>query len=304
MLVSTFLHYCIALIISDGLGLLFCWRGQRAPLVPMVSSFVIRGSTAASTRNRRLKLEFSSSPSSEFIDPERSRFGRQDYWNEFYQKEANFSWYAGWDDLEPFLNEFLGSKNDHILVPGVGNDATLVGMYDAGYSYLTAMDYAPEGIERCREMLGPKRLLFQHEHQLSTGKGNNDDGIRGSGVDLVVADARNLQDVFDTHSFDAILEKGTLDAIFLSGGQDKEKCHLYMQLAVDELSRTVKPGGTWISVAAVAVDQIQACFLGEPYHKQWEPVVLKDDFYTTDDGYTSNNVDGTFLVFRKTLDNF
>ena len=51
--------------------------------------------------------------------------------------------------LQPFCDEYL-SKSDRILIPGVGNDAAIVGMFDYGYSYLTAMDYAPEGIERCR----------------------------------------------------------------------------------------------------------------------------------------------------------
>lgn len=41
-----------------------------------------------------------------------------------------------------------------MLIPGVGNDAAVVDMFDDGYLDLTAMDYAPEGIERCRELLG------------------------------------------------------------------------------------------------------------------------------------------------------
>jgi SAM-dependent methyltransferase len=207
-------------------------------------------------------------------EPANSRFGRQDYWNDFYEKEANFSWYAGWDELEPFVGEFV-SQDMHVLVPGVGNDATLVDMYDAGYSYLTAMDYAPEGIERCREMLGEHRL-----------------------VTLCVADARDLQGVFDNEAFDAVLEKGTLDAIFLSGGQEKMKCLEHLEMAIDELGRCVKPGGIWISIAAVVVDQIQASFDGR---EEWEPIVRKDDLFITEDGYTSNNIDGTLLVWKKRM---
>jgi Methyltransferase domain len=222
---------------------------------------------------------------SSFADPSNSQFGRQDYWNKVYQQEANFSWYAGFKDLEPFLEEFLGSKDSHVLLPGVGNDgATLVGMYDAGYAHLSAMDYAAEGIERCREMLGTNRLIQDDRNSSSSG-----------GVDLVVADARTLQGVFDTHSFDAVFEKGTLDAIYLSGGRDKEMCNRYLNMAISELARTLKPGGVWISLAAVVVDQIQDSF----QERDWIALVLKDDFYTTVDGYTSNNIDGTLLVWKK-----
>jgi SAM-dependent methyltransferase len=217
-------------------------------------------------------------------EPEDSQFGRQDYWNQLYEKQSNFSWYAGWEDLKPFVDEFLDKSNDRVLIPGVGNDATLVDMYDDGYVHLTAMDYAPEGIERCREMLGSSRT---REHDCS----------ESGGVELVVADARDLKGVFDDHSFDAVMEKGTLDAIFLSGGHDKSKSEESLNLAISELGRCVNPGGIWISVAAVVDDKIQASL---DDRKEWESLVRKGDLFITEDGYTSNNVDGTLLVWRKT----
>ena len=90
-----------------------------------------------------------------------SRFGRQDYWDDFYRDNSQFSWYTGWDDLEPFLREYL-QTSDSILLPGVGNDAMLRDMYDAGYQTLTAFDYAPEGIARCRDMLGEERIFVSN----------------------------------------------------------------------------------------------------------------------------------------------
>jgi hypothetical protein len=213
-------------------------------------------------------------------EPDNTKFGRQDYWNEIYETQPNFSWYAGWEELQPFVDEFL-NRNDHVLIPGVGNDATLVDMYDDGYSHLTALDYAPEGIERCREMLGE-------------GRTRNDSNK--SGVDLVVADARDLSDVFNDHVFDAVIEKGTLDAIFLSGGQDKDQAVVNLNMAISELGRCIKPGGIWMSVAAVVDDQIQASFDARP---DWECLVEKGTLFITEDGFTSNNIDGTLLVWRK-----
>ena len=214
------------------------------------------------------------------LEPENSRFGRQDYWNAFYEEEANFTWYAGWDELQPFVQEFVDTTGK-ILIPGVGNDAMLVDMYDDGFQELIAMDYAPEGIARCRDLLGPTRVWSDNQD---------------TGVVLVVADARNLTGVFNDDSFDVVIEKGTLDAIYLSGGQDKMLADRNLNLAISELGRCVKPGGIWISIAAVVDNQIQASFdTGE----EWSCLVKKDDLYTTSDGYTSNNIDGSLMVWQR-----
>lgn len=230
-------------------------------------------------------------------DPTDSNFGRQDYWNGLYEKESNFSWYAGWDELKPFVTEFVPSFESSLLIPGVGNDKVLVDMYQYGYSNLTAMDYAPEGIERCRDML-----------LLRTAG----DGGDAHSVQLVVADARNLQGVFDDASFDAVMEKGTLDAIYLSGGKNKTLAADNLLLAINELTRCVKPGGIWISIAGVVNQQIHQAMNqmiltknqedGDNDLPMWTSLVGDGELYTTQDGYTSNNIDGSLLVWKKNKD--
>mmetsp|Transcript_31058 Transcript_31058/g.47379 ORF Transcript_31058/g.47379 Transcript_31058/m.47379 type:complete len:290 (+) Transcript_31058:122-991(+) len=242
----------------------------------------------ATTKSKRRRSSISNAniPS----DPTDSNFGRKDYWNSLYEKESNFSWYAGWDELEPFVTEFVPSLNNpRMLLPGVGNDQMLVDMVQYGYTNLTAMDYAPEGIERCRDML-------------MQSNNNNE-------VQLVVADARNLQGVFenDEEYFDAVFEKGTLDAIYLSGGKNKTLAAQNLQLALTELSRCVRKGGIWISVAGVVDKEIynamNAMTMTNPpqddKQSMWTCLVGHGSIHTTDDGYTSNNIDGSLLVWKK-----
>ena len=136
-------------------------------------------------------------------------------------------------------------------------------------------DYAPEGIECARMMFGNERLSKMG--------------------DLRVADARDLP--YSDDSFDAVLEKGTLDAIYLSGGNDKEKKELHLAMAVAELERVVKPGGLVFSVSAACTEAVQTAF-SEGEGRTWKQV-LDGSLYITEEGYTSNNVDATMLAWER-----
>ena len=62
-------------------------------------------------------------------------------------------------------------------------------------------------------------------------------------IDLYQSDVRVLPEEW-TGQFDAILEKGLLDAVYLSGGNNAEQ-------AAQSLVRTLRPGGVFISVSGV-----------------------------------------------------
>ena len=237
-----------------------------------------------------------------------NRFGNMAYWDESYCKSlgdidgdgggdgdglhkntrydssstgGTFSWYCGWKDvLEPFFAELVPPECDPaVLVPGIGNDACIRDMFDAGYRRLTAFDYAPDGVECARRMLGPERLRCM--------------------VDLRVADARSLP--YRDASYDAVLDKGTLDSIYLSGGKDKKLAREHLDMAISELARVVKVGGIVFSVTAACVDDVQRSFDACNDNMngcRWKQI-RDGTLYMTEDGYTSNNVDATILVWEK-----
>lgn len=225
-----------------------------------------------STKRSKLRSSFKEPSSHD------SNFGRREYWNEFYKSEEEFSWYTGWEDLEPFVRDLVPCEKSHILIPGVGSDRAIVDMYDAGYQNLTAFDYAKAGEECSRKLLGDDRVREEGEHH-------------SPGVILLVADARNLP--FEDSSFDAVLDKGTLDAIYLSGGRDKKLAAEYLNMAVSELSRVLTKDGIVISVTAACTDAIQSAFDSFDVWKQ-----IRDGTpYITEDGFASNNVDATLLAW-------
>jgi len=190
-----------------------------------------------------------------------------------------FSWYCGWEnELEPFFTELVPpNSNSTILIPGIGNDACIRDMFDAGYVHLSAFDYAPEGVECANRMFGPERVELMD--------------------DLRVADARSLP--YGDVSFDAVLEKGTLDSIYLSGGKDKVLSKKHLGMAVSELARVVKEGGIVFSVTAACVDAVQLAFDECNELKGCWRQIRDGGLYMTDDGYTSNNVDATMLVWER-----
>lgn len=210
------------------------------------------------------------------------------FWDDSYRQALDqpdgtdtkvFSWYCGWDDLQPFFSELVPDKNSRIMVPGIGNDGCIRDMFDYGYNNLSAFDYAPEGVECAKRILGHRVQLME---------------------DLRVADSRDL-DCYENSSFDAVFDKGTLDSIYLSGGNDKDLARKHLGMAVSELARTVKPGGIVFCITAACTNSIQKSFDENNANNSdqvWEQ--LRDgSLYMTEDGYTSNNVDATILVWKK-----
>lgn len=206
-------------------------------------------------------------------EEQKSNFGRKSYWNECYESEREYTWYASWNDIQPFFTELVplkDSETPRVLLPGIGNDSSMVDMFDYGYTQMSAFDYASEGVDCAKDFFGDRDC------------------------DLQVADARNLVS-YEDDSYDAILEKGTLDAIYLSGANDKELAAEHLKMAVDEMHRVLKKGGVVMSITAACADAVKDAFDNSEY---WQ-VIRDGSFYVTEDGYTSNNIDATILVYEK-----
>jgi SAM-dependent methyltransferase len=254
-----------------------------------------------------------------------SNFGRQEYWNEFYESKDQFSWYSPWNDIEPFFAELVPLPSlslvpsidspstpptppapPRVLLPGIGNDSSMVDMYDYGYTHLTAFDYAEEGVECAKKFFGHRLLQNersrdnkkqqqqenQGEEELLSSSSSSLSSLHG--VDLSIADARDLH--YESNSFDAVLEKGTLDAIFLSGGKDKDKAREHLNMAVKELSRVVCKDGIVVSITAAAADEVKEAFGLQS--SEWD-MVRDGEFYMTEDGFCSNNIDASIFAWRR-----
>jgi len=176
-------------------------------------------------------------------------FGRKSYWDGMYNGEdgdgsnsssgGNFegpaeaySWYCQYEELAPFWKMLVPSTNARVLIAGIGNDPAPIDMYDDGWTDMIAFDYSEAGVRRAKTLFGSSRL-----------DSSNADKTGGSGTArLLVADARDLP--IPSSSIDATLDKGTLDAIHITGKE-------IFQDSVRELSRVTAEDGVVVCISRV-----------------------------------------------------
>ncbi|KAL7575106.1 hypothetical protein ACA910_000473 [Epithemia clementina (nom. ined.)] len=239
--------------------------------------------------------------------------------------EGDFSWYSSWEDMRPFVHEFRSPtkhnvKSDRILIPGIGMDASLLlDMYHQdGYQQLSAMDYAPASIAYIHDQWSQRSnqrncVGKNHSSTLSLLDSSTtmDQPVLSPlpYVDLCVADVRQLP--YPSESFDVVLDKGTLDSVYLCGDTIKEKKqNLY--LAVQELQRVLKPkGGLFWSLSGICSDYLanpqDDTSSSSPSPSTWWPDTnwecqvdtRNGNLFITRNSYTSNNLDGSLIVWRK-----
>ncbi|KAL7439528.1 hypothetical protein ACHAXH_005962, partial [Discostella pseudostelligera] len=212
--------------------------------------------------------KYSTASSSEEDTDAKSQFGTKVYWDAMYDGMGDFaaeeySWYYGYEVIRPYLQEYgeelfsllndvtSGKVEDEaavatttmtsrhksqlsILLPGCGNDPLLLDLFNDGYRKLTAFDYSLGAIGRQRELL---------EYLPATSE--------KSDIELRVEDARALPTEW-TNAFDIIIEKGALDAIYLSGNDERN-----LEKAIVEFERVLRPGGICISCSGVVPEQLR-----------------------------------------------
>jgi SAM-dependent methyltransferase len=177
----------------------------------------------------------------------RSEFGLKRYWDDVYAGHGSFpateySWYYDYNQIRPHLNPYLPKTNKnnavsnphkcHIYIPGIGNDPLIIDLVASGcFTHITAHDYSHFAIQRQREILT----------ELSDSKTKQ--------IEIQLAVSNIVLEIPGLETFDIILEKGLLDAIYLSDNNDER--HGRLENAVQNLIASLKPQGILVSVSGV-----------------------------------------------------
>lgn len=148
-------------------------------------------------------------------------YGEPWYWDNRYSSESGpFDWYQKYPSLAPLINLYIPRHvHPRILVVGCGNSAFSEGMVSDGYEDVVNIDISTVVIEAMKR------------------KHSNHPQLKYIGMDV-----RDMSE-FQSGSFNAVIDKGTLDSILC--GNDSRKNAPKM---LKEVWRVLKDNGVYILV--------------------------------------------------------
>ncbi|KAJ8388464.1 hypothetical protein AAFF_G00133400 [Aldrovandia affinis] len=147
-------------------------------------------------------------------------FSSAEYWERFFRRRGDkaFEWYGDYNQLCGVLHKYIKPR-DQVLVVGCGNSELSERLYDVGYRQLTNIDIS--------------ETVVAHMNQRNAE--------RRPGLAFLQADA--TQTSFESGSFQAALDKGTLDAIAA-----QEEGALARRM-LGEVGRVLAVGGRYVCVS-------------------------------------------------------
>ncbi|XP_059061808.1 eEF1A lysine and N-terminal methyltransferase homolog [Achroia grisella] len=149
-------------------------------------------------------------------------FSEKDYWNKFFKKRGNkaFEWYGEYLELCAHLHKYIKTK-DSVLITGCGNSGLSADLYDVGYSNITNIDVSEVVI---------KQMNSINSHR--------------TGMKFVCMDAMSMS--FMNDEFNAVLDKGTLDALMPDDGEETQR---RIDKYFLEIKRVLKLGGRYVCIS-------------------------------------------------------
>ncbi|PLW14292.1 hypothetical protein PCASD_03664 [Puccinia coronata f. sp. avenae] len=172
-----------------------------------------------------------------YLPTENELYGSIDYWNSRYSQAleghennhepSRFEWFKSYTDLSDLIERYITPQTSKICMLGCGNSNMSKEMYDSGYQNIFNLDFSSVLIEQMR---------IQHAETCPK-------------MSWMQGDVRHLP--FADSSFDAAIDKGTMDALMCAKGdvwdppkEVVENC----KMEVDEVARILKPGGVFIYI--------------------------------------------------------
>ena len=147
-------------------------------------------------------------------------YGKKEYWDERYVKQPNqYDWYVEYASFKDVLRDKgIINPHDNILNIGCGNSRLPKDMFEDGYKSITSIDYSEPVISKMSEIYKEESFKFQ------------------------VMDITKME--FKDATFDAVIDKGTLDSILC--GDNTEKL---IEGILKEINRVLVPEGVFICIS-------------------------------------------------------
>ncbi|KAE8714255.1 S-adenosyl-L-methionine-dependent methyltransferases superfamily protein isoform 2 [Hibiscus syriacus] len=152
--------------------------------------------------------------------PSSQAYGEPWYWDNRYAHEsAPFDWYQKYPALAPLIRIYVPHRHQRVLVVGCGNSAFSEEMVNDGYEVVVNVDISSVVIEAMQ-------AKYSNWQQLK----------------YIKLDVRDMSP-FQSGSFDAVIDKGTLDSILCGNNSRQNAAQM-----LDEVWRVLKEKGVYILV--------------------------------------------------------
>ena len=161
--------------------------------------------------------------------------GKTSYWDERYTKDPEpFDWYQRYSGIQELLQKYV-KKDDAVLMAGCGNSRLSEDMFEDGFANISNVDISRVVIDQMGDKYKDKpALTFQQMNVCSLE--------------------------FPDESFDAVIVKGTMDAILCGEGSTANVAKMCM-----EVSRVLKPSGILFVVSYGVPDNRMQYLENEDY---------------------------------------
>ncbi|OVA18627.1 Methyltransferase domain [Macleaya cordata] len=171
---------------------------------------------------RSLKTSVGPSTVSAYLDPL--------YWDKRFSSEEHYEWLKDYSHFRHLIQLHLQPvSSSSVLELGCGNSQLSEELYNDGITDITCIDLSAVAVDNMQ-----KRLLSK--------------GIK----DIKVLEADMLDLPFTRESFDVVIEKGTMDVLFVNSGDPwnprPETVNKAMAM-LQGVHRVLKPDGVFISIS-------------------------------------------------------
>ncbi|GMJ12327.1 hypothetical protein like AT3G17365 [Hibiscus trionum] len=152
--------------------------------------------------------------------PSSQAYGEPWYWDNRYAHEpAPFDWYQKYSALAPLIRFYVPHHHQRVLVVGCGNSVFSEDMVNDWYEDVVNVDISTVVIEAMQ-------AKYSNRQQLK----------------YIKLDVRDMSP-FQSGSFDAVIDKGTLDSILCGNNSRQNAAQM-----LDEVSRVLKDKGVYILI--------------------------------------------------------
>ncbi|XP_051131606.1 uncharacterized protein LOC127251779 [Andrographis paniculata] len=150
------------------------------------------------------------------------------YWDQRFAQEEHYEWLKGYSHFRHLILQYV-KPNSTVLEIGCGNSQLCEELYRDGITQLTCIDLSSVAVEKMKQ-----RVISQGYKEIK------------------VLEADMLDLPFGDESFDVVVEKGTMDVLFVDSGDPwnpQDATVNKVTAMLEGVYRVLKPQGIFISIS-------------------------------------------------------